>query len=277
MLVSTLAFFAAVALTSDDKVEVKIKNVSAQYVLDALNSRWPIFGFMNYGAPETIVFPETTTHNGVKLELGATGSSIVISGPLSRVREIEQRILLLDVAPEPVEFSLEAVSFNPDRSMAASMTILSNSGSKFVDSWSHIEISVHPRINNDRSITLHYILGAEGQEATGALRFRSGDYVYARIYSGEKVDEETGRKKRALLFDQHTTAEELDSFFTVDDPFKDIPRIRLYHRAIGRNFYTDNLASDIRVANPPDGVDVRLKMKIAFAPTGKPTSSTRRN
>lgn len=276
-MITTLTLLAAMALTSDDKVEVEIKNVSAQFVLDALNSRWPINVFVIPGASETTFFPETSAHNGVRIELEATGNSIVISGPANRVRDIEQRILLLDVVPEPVKFSLEAVARNPERSMTASMTILSNARAEFKDSWSQIEISVQPRINNDRTITLGYMVGFTGYQATGVLRFRSGEYIYARIYSGEIVDEETGILRRALLLRQHTTGEELDSFFIADDPFKDIPLDWFFQRAGGQMSSRPLIAPEIRVTYPPAGIDVRLKMKIAFAPTGKPISSTRRH
>lgn len=264
MLISALTFFAAIAVTRQHEVEVPVTKVSASYMYDLF------MGQGRFGDPPFSRSPRGLVPVGVTLEITPGKNSLTVRGSLDGTREMAQIISVIDIAPRSIELDIHAYARPLDRAINAKISTANNGTWEYVDPSSDTTIRITPRLNGDGTIVISYDLGTLGFGLHGLVRIRPGGYVYARVYTEEIIDEETGEKRLALVIRHSGVKNEIPSFFEVDDPFKNSGFYKYIHGGpvrqssfgvssrIGQPI--DHIADDLSVKNPPAGLDIRLEL-----------------
>lgn len=214
MLVSTIALLVAFALPTQEKSEIGVKHVSAQYMYDVImqvgrfEPSDPLVDRSKYG-----LLPE-----GVEISVTEGSNSLTAVGSTAAIREMERIVALIDVLPSTVDIDVVASAPALGRNMRFESTVFNNSTLDYFEQTSETRISVVPRVNSDGTITLIITAGTLGHYLRATARIESGQVIYGQIFPQKSIDKETGESRNKLTFRYTTIALDPAKFFSLDDP-----------------------------------------------------------
>ena len=214
MLVSTIALFVALALPIQEKSEIAVKHVSAQYMYDMIMQ----VGRFEPSDPGDFRAGTGLLPEGIDIAVTDRKNSLTAVGSAAAIRETERIVALFDVLPSTVDIDVIASVPALGRNMRFESTVFNNTTLDYYDQTSETRISVVPRVNGDGTITLLITAGTLGYYVRATARIESGQVIYGQIFPRQSTDEETGESRNTLAFRYTTIALDPAKFFSLDDP-----------------------------------------------------------
>ncbi|MCH8978507.1 MAG: hypothetical protein IH945_04600 [Armatimonadetes bacterium] len=252
---TTLTIFVAFAITSQDRADVPVKNVSAGYIVELMT---PTGSIEQESPRKSLTHGAPLVPKGVTIIVTPGRNSITVSGPIEGVRETVQVIEIFDVAPRAVELDIKASVPHLNRQFSASTSIYSNSKWTYSNTRTGTNITVEPRVNNDDTITMIFRGGTLGTSAIGAVRVNAGEEVYVWIRPENVENRETGKIENRLVFHYALPRAEVASFLTDLNPVT--PDIDW----TTRQYNADRKLEDQSPLNPPAEADLRIRIIAAL-------------
>ena len=206
MLLSTVCLAALYAVTPLETEEIKVNNVSAQYVLDliSLQGRYDN-GYTVEEREERDLIPD-----GVTVSITPRKNSLTASGKADAIRELAGIVALFDLAPKTVNLELSASVPSLKRQFVSTSSAINNSPVSFEDQSSETRLKITPRINGDKTVTVQIDGGALGTNTTFVIRVKSGETVYGQFIPTETFID--GEPRYALSAQYTTSPLDIDKF-----------------------------------------------------------------
>lgn len=214
MLVSTITLLAAMALSTQDKAELKVHHVSAQYMYDLIRQ-------------DGRFKPDNQLQNkewrgllpdGVEIAVTDGKNSLTAVGSTKAILETERIVAMFDILPKSISIDVLASVPALGRNMSFESTVFNNTSLDYYEQSSETKISVTPRLNGDDTITLGITGGTLGHYVRLSARIQSGQVIYGHIFPQKSTDEKTGETRTTLAFRYTTIAIDPAKFFSSDDP-----------------------------------------------------------
>ncbi len=179
-----------------EKKVIPLKFRSAKYVFEMLTQTGRFCDPTSIGS-----FPNGFVPMGVKVALDPETNGIIAMGGNAVIRELELLLEQFDVKSSTVKLEVDGAVQKIDCTFSTVATVQNMSTWTYSSDSSDTKVSIQPRINGDRTITLFIRAGALDTEGTVAARIKSGEALFVRIHPGQRPNKETKQMEPVILGD----------------------------------------------------------------------------